>query len=166
MAKNSVTYLIVGPSLLFHCLLRHYTISLRVPLFYYLFVTQLYYFFKVFIVPNFLNLFVTSLLCSRLQLSPLLFIASLYLQVSIVSLSVCYVIALFSASIVPSSDCYVTILHLQGFQCFSICLLRHCSVLGCSCLQFKVSNVFYVTALAVIGLDCSIFCLLRHYSIS
>src|SRR6218665_278248 len=49
------------------------------------------------------NLLVTSLLCSRPQLSPLLFVASLNLQVSIVSLglsAVCCVIALFSASIV------------------------------------------------------------------
>ena len=73
--------------------------------------------------------FLTSLLCSRLRLFHILFVTSLFylLRASIVSLtvccinalfsaslSVCYVIALFSASIVPSADCYVTILPLQG----------------------------------------------------
>src|SRR6218665_454217 len=61
-----------------------------------LFVTSLYYFFKV---PLLVNCFFTSLLCSRLRLFNLLFVKSLYylFQVSIVSLSVCYFIALFSA---------------------------------------------------------------------
>src|SRR6218665_1291626 len=123
LAKNRVTV----PFLLFHSLLRYYTISSRFPLFHYLFVTsmlffrlrlvhllfvtQLYYFLRFSL---FCNLFLTSLLC--FQLSPLLFVASLYLQVSNVSLSVCYVIALFSASIVQYSDWYVTILLLQYFQ--------------------------------------------------
>src|SRR6218665_2585596 len=77
-----------------------------------------------------------------------------------------YVIALFTASIVFSSFCYVTIglappkkiwgafpsvplslrpWSLSSFHCFIICLLRHCSV---------------------VGFSCSIFCLLRHYTIS
>src|SRR6218665_2918081 len=53
---------------------------------------------------------------------------------------------LFSTSIVPSPDCYVTTLFLQGFHCFIICLLcHHCSVLG---------------------FNCSILCLLHLYAIS
>src|SRR6218665_294104 len=93
-----------------------------------LFVTSLYYFFEVFIVSlsiccvNVLfsaaavsyskfPLFITSLLCSRLRLFHILFVTSLFylLGDSIISLSVCYVIALFSASAVSSSICCVTI---------------------------------------------------------
>src|SRR6218665_3760851 len=37
------------------------------------------------------------------------------------------------------------ILYLQGFHCFRICLLRHCSVLS---------------------FDCVVFCLLRHHAFS
>src|SRR6218665_1289172 len=79
--------------------------------------------------PLFYYLFVTSLLCSRLELFPLLFITSqCYLfRVSIVLSSVCYVIVLFSTSIVSSYVCYVSILSLQGFHCFTTCSLRHCS---------------------------------------
>src|SRR6218665_3513445 len=88
----------------------------------------------------------SSLLYSRRQPSALLFVTSQYyfFKVSIVSLSVCYVIALFSASTLSSSLCYVNIhvLSIQGFHCFSICLLCQCSVFGFS---------------------CSIFCLLGHY---
>src|SRR6218665_2206428 len=108
------------------------------------------------------------MLCSRLQLSPiqgfqcflrhcsvlgldcsifcLLYatILSLQLRVSVVSLSVCYVIALFSASAVSSSICCVTKPYItSSFHCFIIYLLRHCSVLD---------------------FDCFIFCLLRHYT--
>jgi|SRR6218665_202773 len=93
-----------------------------------LFVTSQYYFFEVFIVS--LNvccvnalfsaaavsyskfpMFITSLLCSRLRLFHILFVTSLFylLGDSIISLSVCYVIALFSASAVSSSICCVTI---------------------------------------------------------
>src|SRR6218665_1975124 len=39
----------------------------------------------------------------------------------------------------------LTILSLQGFHCFIICLLRHCSLLG---------------------FDCLFLCFLRHYTIS
>jgi len=116
-------------------------------------------------------MFLTSLFCSRLRLFHILFVTSLFylLRASIVSLSVCYVIALFSASaaavyssiccvtiylqvsivtlsvcvtalfsaiIAPSSVCYVTILFLQGFHCLIICLLHHCSVLGFDCFIF------------------------------
>src|SRR6218665_1224160 len=84
--------------------------------------------------------FVASLICSRPQLFPLVFVTSLnyFFKVSIVSLSVCSVIALFAASILPSSICYVTVLTLKGFQCFIICLLRHCSALDFSCLLLYV----------------------------
>src|SRR6218665_813674 len=80
-------------------------------------------------------------------LSPLLFVSLLYylFHISIVSLSVCCVIALCSASTVTSSVYYVTMLFLQGFHCFVICLLRHCFVHG---------------------FDCFIFCLSHHYTIS
>jgi len=111
---------------LFFFLLRHKTLSRRIPLF------------------HCFGLFITSLLCSRLQLSPLLFVASLHTlfqQGFHFSLSVCCFTALFSASIVPSSVRYVTILSPQGFHC----LLRPCSVLGHSSLLFY---------------------LLRHYTIS
>src|SRR6218665_1405944 len=66
------------------CFLRHYTTSSRFPLFHYLFVT--------------------SMFCSWLRLSPLLFATSLYyfFKLAIVSLSICYVIALLSALIIPS----------------------------------------------------------------
>src|SRR6218665_1714125 len=77
---------VLGLSYFLFCLLRHNAISSGFPLFYYLLVT--------------------SLLCSRLQLFPLLFITSqCYLfRVYIVLLSVCYVTALFSAWIFPSSS--------------------------------------------------------------
>src|SRR6218665_4032432 len=52
---------------------------------------------------------------------------------------------LFKVSIVYLSVCYVTILSFQGFHCFIIGLLRHCSVLG---------------------LDCLFLCLLRQYTLS
>jgi len=106
-------------------------------------------------------MFVTFLLCPRLQLSPLLFLGSQYivhLPVSIVSLSVYCVNALVSASIVSSSVCfittlflkvfycfivyYVTILFLQGFHCFIICLLRHCSF-----FRLRLSHSLFVTQL-------------------
>ena len=160
------------------------------------------------------------MLCSRLQLSPIqgflcflrhcsvlgldcsiykyiynyiLFVTSLFylLRASVASLSVCYVIALFSssavsssiycvttyqqlfvccvtalfsASIAPSSVCYITILFLQGFHCFIICLLRHCSVLGFDCFIFCLLCHYPISS------SCRIFllfhCILRHYTIS
>src|SRR6218665_3784862 len=74
------------------------------------FVTSLCFLLMVSNFPLFHYLFVASVLCSRLRLSHLLFVTALYflLVVSIVSLSVCY----------------VTMLSLQGFHCFIICLLR------------------------------------------
>src|SRR6218665_3926535 len=96
------------------CTLGYYTISSRLPLFRYLFIT--------------------SLLCSRFRLSARLFVTSLccFFKIFIISLSVCYVI--ISASIVPSSVCYVT-----RFQRFIICLLRHCSVASTPPLLFVAS---------------------------
>ena len=72
--------------------------------------TTLYYLLKRF--PLFHYLFLTPLLCSQLELSPLLFVTSLYylFMDSVVSLPACYVTALFSDSIVPSAVCCVTIL--------------------------------------------------------
>src|SRR6218665_1822859 len=101
----------------------HYDISTMFPLFHYLFVT--------------------SLLCSGLRLSVPLFVMSLYYisKVSIVSLSACYVTALFEVSTVSSSVCCATVLS----HCFSIWLLCHCYVLG---------------------FDCLVFCLLRHHAVS
>src|SRR6218665_39439 len=70
---------------------------------------------------------IISLVCSRLQLSFLLFVTSLYyfFEIFIVSLTVCCVNALFSAAAVS---------YIQGFQCF----LRHCSVLGLDCSIFRL----------------------------
>ena len=82
---------------------------------------------------------------SRFPLFLYLFVTSPYhlFKVSIVWLSVCYVTALFYASTVSSSVSYVTILSLQGFHCFIICLLRHCSILG---LAGPYSSAFFVTS--------------------
>src|SRR6218665_200608 len=63
---------------------------------------------------------------------------------------------------------------LQGFHCFIICLLRHCSVLGFNCSifcllrhhtissRFSLLNYLFITPL----LCCFILCLLCHYPIS
>src|SRR6218665_854982 len=98
-----------------------------------------------------------------------------FFKVSIVSLSVYYVTALSSASIVPSSVCYATIIIISSrFYCSVICLLRHYSVLGFGCLLFyllrqqrhyyffKVSivslSVYYVTALSSASIVPSSVC--------
>src|SRR6218665_3108412 len=135
---------VLGFSCSIFCLLRHYTISSRFPLFHFLFVTSLlcsrhllfhllfvtsiYYLFQVSIV-SLCVCYVIALFWVSIHL---LFVTSLYhfFNVSIVSLLVCYITVLFSASIVPSSVCYVTIRSLHGFHCFIICMLRHCSVRG------------------------------------
>src|SRR6218665_808187 len=100
-----VTILSLVFECLFLCFIRHYTSSSRFPLAHYLFVT--------------------SLRCSMLRLSLPPFLNSPYylFKVSIVSLSVCYVTALFYASTVSSSYFYVIILSLQGVHCFIISLL-------------------------------------------
>src|SRR6218665_2388571 len=69
--------------------------------------------------PLFYYLFVTSLLCSWLELFPLLFVTSnCYLfRVSIVLLSVCYVIALFSTS--TPCHCLATALYEMKNLLFS-----------------------------------------------
>ena len=60
----------------------------------------------------------------------------------------------------------------QGFHCFIICLLRHCSVLGFSCLLFYISSSFHCFIIcllrhcSVLSFDCLIFFLFCHYPIS
>src|SRR6218665_1793434 len=80
---------VFGFSCLLFCLLRHYkpTISSKSLLFHYLFVA--------------------SMLCSRLQLSP-----------------------------IQGFQCFLRHCSVLGLDCFIICFLRHCAVLGFSCLLF------------------------------
>ena len=115
------------------CLLRHYEVSSRCPLFHYLFVS--------------------SLLCSGLPRSPLLCVTSLsyFFKASIVSLTVCYFIALFAASALSSSAYYVTMLYLKGVNCFSVYLLRHSSRL-----------LLVASLLPLLGFYCLVFRWLRH----
>src|SRR6218665_2734945 len=99
--------------------------------------------------------FVTSLFCSRLQLSAHLFVTSLYTISSrfplfhyfIVSLfhcfKVCYVIALYSASAVSSSVCYVTMLFFK----VSIVSLSVCYVIALFSTSAVSSSICYVTTL-------------------
>src|SRR6218665_2313979 len=121
-------------------------------------------------------LFVMSLLCSRL----LLFVTSLcfLLMVSIVSLSVCYVSALFKASTVSSSVCFVIIIYAfySWFPLFHYLFVTSvlCSRFRLSLLLFATSlcsllmvsiivslSVCYVTMLSFQGFLCFIICLLR-----
>src|SRR6218665_2918080 len=104
--------------------------------------------------------------CSRPRLFHLLIVTSLhyFFKVSIVSLSVCYVIiALFSASIVPSSVCCISMLYLEGFRCFFFrsdgCVI---ALLPASAVS---SSVCCVTILFIQALYCFIICLLRHCSL-
>src|SRR6218665_174417 len=126
-------------------------------------------------------MFLTSLLCSRLRLFHILFVTSLFylLRASIVSFSVCYVIALFSASAVSSSICCVTILYIFKSPLFHYPV---CCVTALFSASIAPSSVCYVTILflqgfhcfitcllrhcPVLGFDCFIFCLLCHYPIS
>src|SRR6218665_2676813 len=99
--------------------------------------------------PLFHYLFVTSLPCPRLRFFHLIFVTSQYylLKISSVSLSVCYDIALFSASAASSSVCYefTTLYYL----------------LKVSIVSLSVSYVIALfSALAVL------FCLLCHNAIS
>src|SRR6218665_2359357 len=95
---------------------------------------------------------IISLVCSRLQLSSLLFVTSLYyfFEVFIVSLSVCCVNALFTAAAVFYSRFLMFLTSLlcsrlrlfhillvtslfyivRAYIVFFICLLRHCTILG------------------------------------
>src|SRR6218665_692048 len=111
-----------------------------------LFFTSLHYLFKVSIV-SLSVCYVTALFYASTVSSSISYNTSLYslFKVSIVSLSVCYVTVLL-IGFTGSFLCifYVTSLSLQGFHCFIICLLRHCSVL---CF------------------DCLFLCFLRHYTI-
>ena len=83
-------------------------------------------------------------------------------KVCIVSLYmyVCFVTALFSASIIISSVIYVTILSLQG----SIVSLSACYVIALFSAAAVSSPVCNVSILFLQDFHCSIFCLLRHKS--
>src|SRR6218665_1487317 len=87
--------------------------------------------------------------------------------------------ALFYASTVYSSVSYLTILSLQLFHCFMLCLLRHHIMCiysrftlfhyllrPCRAALFEASTVSssvpYVTVLSLQGFNCFIICLLRH----
>src|SRR6218665_2252978 len=58
-----------------------------------------------------------------------------------------YFIGLFSASVVFSSVCYVTILFLRSLHCFINCLLLQCSVLGCSAVSYSRFPMFLTSLL-------------------
>src|SRR6218665_1452250 len=92
--------------------------------------------------------FVTSLICSRLQLPSLLFVAPLYY--------------FLGASIFSLSVCYVTMQFLQDFHCFIIFLLCHSNVLGFYCSIFCLLRHYTISSriplfhyLFVISLLCS-----------
>src|SRR6218665_2950989 len=70
-------------------------------------------------------------------------------KVTIGSLSVCYVTALFYASTFSSSVSYVTIVSIPSLQCFHcciICLLRHYTVYTISS-RFPLFHYLFVTLL-------------------
>ena len=104
-------------------LLRDLTISSRFPLFYYLFIGPL--------------------LCSiLLRLTLPLFVMSPYnlFNVCIISLSVCYVTALFEASTVSSS------VLLRQFTIFSRLPLFHLFVTSVLCSRLRLSRLLFVTS--------------------
>src|SRR6218665_3600291 len=112
-----------------------------------LFLTSLYYFFNVSLV-SLSVCYVTALFYASTVPSSVYHFTTLSLQgfhcfficflrrQTIYSMFIlfhclfCYVTALFYASTVSSSVSYVTILYIQGFNCFIICLLCHCSIIG------------------------------------
>src|SRR6218665_4207800 len=67
---------------------------------------------------------------------------------------------------------------LQGFHCFIIGLLRHCSVLVFDCFflcflrhytissRFPLVHSVNLRHCSVLGFDCLFLCFLRHYTIS
>jgi len=123
---------VLGFDCLFFSLLRHYTISSRFALFHYLFVTTPCYLFKVSIVLV-RYLLITSLLCSRLRLSRLPLVTSLWflLKVSIGA----FIICLLCHCCVLYFDC----LFLCFVTCTSLCFLLTVSIVSLS--------VCYVSAL-------------------
>src|SRR6218665_3412439 len=125
-------------------------------------------------------LFVTSLLCSRLELSPLLFVTSQYIfKFPLFHYkSVCCVTALFSASAISSSICCVTrAMYLQlSIVSLSVCCVTalfsvsivSSSVCYVTILLLRVFYcliVYYLTILFLQGFNCSVICLLRHCSV-
>ena len=107
--------------------------------------------------------FVTSLHCSRLQLSPLLFFASLIcLQGSIVSLSIwCVTVLVFNCSIF----CLLPHYRAYYFCKVSIVSLPVCNVIALSSPSAVSSSFCYTTILFLQGFQCLIICLLRHCSV-
>src|SRR6218665_1840988 len=104
-------------------LLRRCTIFSRFPLFHYLFVT--------------------SVLCSRLRLSLLLFVTSL-----------CFLLIVPLFHYLFVTVCYVSLLSLQGFHCFIICLLRHFCILGFDCLFLCfVTWLYYLCKVSIVSLS-------------
>ena len=59
---------------------------------------------------------------------------------------------------------YVTILFIQGFYCFIICLLAYVTALFSA--SIVPSSVCYATILFLQGIHCSVICLLRHICIA
>src|SRR6218665_206990 len=100
--------------------------------------------------------FVTSLLCCNFRMSLPLFLTSQYylFKVSIVSISVCYVTALFYASTVPTS--------VKRHYLFRV-FLRHYTIFS----RFPLFYYLLITSLICsIDFDCLFFCLLRQSTIS
>jgi|SRR6218665_940378 len=108
---------VLGFSCLFFFLFRHYPFSSIFPLFHYLFIT--------------------SLLCSRLQLFLLpKFFYLLRHNILFLQGFHCFIICLLSHCCVLGFSCLLLCLlrhHTisSSFHCFLRCLLHHCSVLGC-----------------------------------
>src|SRR6218665_246695 len=90
--------------------------------------------------------FFTSLLCSRLRLSRLLFVTSpcFLLKVSISSLSVCYVIAVFWASTVSSS---ILLRQCRPTTFSRLPLFHYLVVTSVLCSRLRLSFLLFVTSL-------------------
>src|SRR6218665_2379807 len=125
--------------------------------------------------PVFHYLFVTSFTCSRLRLSPLLFVTPDYATIYALSLQgfhcfvICllpYVIALFSDSAVSSSVCYVAIVTISKFTTVSLSVCYVTALFSASIVPssvcylvvcYVVSSVCYISS----RFPCFIICLLR-----
>ena len=119
---------------------------------------------------------IISLVCSRLQLSSLLFVTSLYyfFEVFIVSLTVCCLKALFSAVAVSNSrfPMFLTSLFCSRLRLFhilfvtslfyllraSIVSLSVCYVTALFSASAVSSSVCYVTIISFKGFHCFIIC--------
>src|SRR6218665_308916 len=103
-------------------LLRHHSTSSRFPMLHYLFDT--------------------SLLCSRLQLSPLLFVASLYIfKIPLFHYSVCYVMLCSRLQLSPLL--FVASLISSSFHC-SIILF----VASLLCSRLRLFHILFVMSLS------------------